>query len=298
MKRGTAAALNGLLLTMSILALSGCERKAQLYLAADVRKASEIEAVLGGDGIDVERKTQKTGVMLYVADSEIARAMRALHEAGLLRPNRPSVDEALGKRGIAPTPLEERARRVHAIERDLEATLMEIDGVTAARVRVVPPERPSAGAPLAPASASVLLKHRAGVDLSPLMPGIARLVKNGAPGLAGEDDRRVTVLLVPEQPAAPARVIAQGATGGSAPWVIAVVCLSIALGCLADQLRRRVTRPRLGEPRSNAARQPQREREGQGQTEEQAGTQTEEQSDTQSVAIRTEKSGSQHANAQ
>lgn len=244
MRRRAGAALNGLLMVVAIVALSGCERKVQLHLASDVRKASEIEAVLGSHGIDVERKAEKTGVMLYVADLEIPRAMRALHEVGLLRPDRPSVDEALGKRGIAPTPLEERARRIHSIERELEATLMDIDGVTAARVRVVPSERPSPGAPLAPASASVLLKHRAGVDLAPLMPGIARLVKNGAPGLAGEDDRRITVLLVPEQPVAPAGAVVRKGAARPTAWWVALVCAAVALGYFGERLRRRVSRLR------------------------------------------------------
>lgn len=190
-------------LIAAILVLPGCERKVELQLAPDARRASEIAAVLGGHGIGVERKPEKSGVMLSVSDSDLPRAMSALREAGMLRGARPSADEALGKRGIAPTPLEERARHIHAIERELEATLLEIDGVVAARVSVVTPERPAPGAPLASASASVLVKHRADVDLSPLVPGISRLVKNGVPGLAAEDDRHVAVMLLPEQRIAP-----------------------------------------------------------------------------------------------
>lgn len=193
------AALACLPLIAAVLGLSGCDRETELRWAPDARTASDIMAVLSGHGIVVERKAQKDGVMLSVAASDFPRATRALREAGLLRAARPSMDEALGKRGIAPTPLEERARRVHAICRELEATLMQIDGVVAARVSVVPPERAAPGAPLARASASVLIKHRADVDLSPLAPSIARLVKNGAPGLAAEDDRHIAVMLVPEQ---------------------------------------------------------------------------------------------------
>lgn len=285
------AVLSGLLMGVAVVALSGCERKVQLHLAADVRKASEIEAVLGGQGIDVARKAEKTGVMLYVADFEIPRAMRALHEAGLLRPNRPSVDEALGKRGIAPTPFEERARRIHAIERELEATLMDIDGVTAARVRVVAPERASPGAPLAPASASVLLKHRAGIDLSPLMPGIARLVKNGAPGLAGEDDRRITVLLVPEQPVAPAGAGLRKAADRPMPWLIALVGGAVALGYFGERLRRHVSRRRSIGEKTVAQREGKGERKGESEGE--SGSR----SATQSEANREGDGGGRHAGA-
>lgn len=128
---------------VAALALSGCERKVEFQLAPDTRRASEIAAVLSAHGIAVDRKPEKAGVMLLVADSELPRAMTVLREAGLLRASRPSADQALGKRPIAPTPAEEQARRIHGIERDLEATLMDIDGVIAARVRIVPPERPA-----------------------------------------------------------------------------------------------------------------------------------------------------------
>lgn len=241
--------LRWLAVVIAVAGLAGCGRKVAFQHAADVRQASEIAAVLGARGIEVERKSEKAGVMLYVGEADFAQAMQALREAGLLRPSRQSVDEALGKRGIAPTPLEERLRHVHVVERDLEAALMDIDGVIAARVRVVPPERPSPGAPLMPASASVLVKHRAGVDLSPLLPGIAKLVKNGAPGLAGEDDRRVTVLLVPEQPNAGARAVS-GGNANDPPRLpsMPVVAVAAGLGFLAHSLLRRVAwrRPKGG----------------------------------------------------
>lgn len=226
-------------LIAAVLALSGCERKVDLQLAPDARRASEIAAVLGGHGIVVERKSEKSGVMLSVADSDLPRAMSALREAGLLRAARLSADEALGKRGIAPTPLEERARHMHAIERELEATLMEIDGVVAARVSVVTPERPAPGAPLAPASASVLVKHRADVDLSPLLPGISSLVKNGVPGLAEEDDRHVAVMLLPDQRIAPPQVGPVPAGNADAALRLTLlVCASTAVGYFADRLLR------------------------------------------------------------
>lgn len=245
------AALIGLPLIASVLALSGCGQKMQFHFAPDARRASEIVAVLSRHGIAVDRKPEKEGVMLSVAAADVAQATRALRESGLLRAARPTADEALGKRGIAPTPLEERARRIHAIGRELEATLLEIDGVVSARVSVVPPERAAPGAPLARASASVLIKHRADVDLSSLVPGIARLVKNGVPGLADQDDRQVAVMLVPEPPmealtegAASMRRGGDACAGppatGRAGTVVALMVLvagSVAFGHFFDRLR-------------------------------------------------------------
>ncbi|MGG1944058.1 EscJ/YscJ/HrcJ family type III secretion inner membrane ring protein [Trinickia sp. NRRL B-1857] len=236
----------GLPVLAVVVALSGCEKRVELQLAPDARRASEIAAALASHGILVDRKPEKSGVMLSVESADFPRAMRALREAGLLRSARPSVDEALGKRGIAPTQLEERARHIHAIERELESTLMEIDGVIAARVSVVPPERPAPGASLASASASVLVKHSADVDLSPLVPGMARLVKNGVPGLAAEDDRHVTVMLVPEQrvviahPTAP--VGSARSSVRTALQLALLVAGSMAVGFFLDRGLRRLRR--------------------------------------------------------
>lgn len=237
-------------LIVAVLGLSGCERKVQLQWVPDARRASEIAALLAGQGIIVERKLEKSGVMLSVVDSDLPRSIGALREAGFLRAVRPSADEALGKRGIVPTPSEERARQIHAIERELEATLMEIDGIVAARVSVVLSERPAPGAPLAPASASVLVKHRADIDLSPLVPGIASLVKNGVPGLAAQDDRHVSVMLLPEQRIAPA-AIGPTTTGSvhRALWLTWFACAGAAIGYFADRVVRRL---RLRSPKPNA----------------------------------------------
>lgn len=234
------AMLAGGCLIVAVLTLSGCERKVELQLASDVSKASEMTAVLAAHGIAVDREPRKAGVMLSVARPDVPRAMHLLREAGLLRPGRSTADEAFGKRAIVPTPLEELARRVHAIERDLEATLMDIDGVVAARVRIVPPERQAPGLPLTPASASVFVKHRADVDLSPLAPGIASLVKNGAPGLAGTDDRRVAVVLVPEQPIVHVPAAGGGEVDRATSRLVALAVGCTALGYFGDRLWRRI----------------------------------------------------------
>lgn len=242
-ERGRRVAAIALLIVV-VAMLSGCERRVELQLAPDVRRASEIAAALASHGIVVDRKPVKSGVMLVVADSDLPLAIRALREAGLLRSVRPTVDEALGKRGIAPTPQEERARHMRAIERELESTLMEIDGVVAARVSVVPPERPAPGVPLASASASVLVKHRGDVDLSPLVPGIATLVKHAVPGLAAEDDRHVAVMLLPEQHAAvpnsPAPATASRVELRAVGQLILLAAGSIAIGYFADRTLRRL----------------------------------------------------------
>jgi type III secretion protein J len=192
-----------------------------------------MEAVLRQRGIGVERRQEKDGVVLSVADADFARAVATLREAGLPRHVRPRLGDTFGKKGAMSTPLEERARYIHALEREIESTVLDIDGVVAARARVVPRERPAPGAPLTPASASLLIKHRRDVDLTALVPGIVQLIKNGVPGLAGEDDRRVAVVLVPEEP--PLATFASPASPARRPsWLLAAAFAFVALaGCAA-----------------------------------------------------------------
>lgn len=211
------------------LLLAGCGSRVELYRASDVQVANEIEAVLRQRGITVERRALKEGIALAVADGDFSRAVAALREAGLPRQARVRLGDAFGKKGIMPSPLEEKSRYTHALEQEIESAILDIDGVVAARARIVPRERPAPGAEWVPASASLLIKHRREVDLSPLVPGLVQLVKNGVPGLAGEDDRRVAVVLVPEREGwAPAVLTAARAPSGGSPVVWAAVAALFA----------------------------------------------------------------------
>ena len=155
--------------------------------------------------------------------------------------------DAFTGKGLLPSPLEERTRYVHALEAALESVILDIDGVVSVRARVVPPERPSPGAPLVPASASLLIKHRPDIDLTGLLPGLVRLVKNGVPGLAGEDDRHVAVMLVKErEPAAAAVRAGPGAVVRQSymAWAAAAALGTAGTAMLGWHLRRWVTRLR------------------------------------------------------
>ncbi|MEX3957892.1 hypothetical protein [Trinickia sp. EG282A] len=184
--------------TAVLLALCACSKRIDLHIAPDMQSANETEAALRQRGIAVARRQGKEGVVLSVADADFVDAIAALRDAGLPRHARSRLPDAFGKKGAMSTPLEDRARYIHGLEKEIENTMLDIDGVVAARARVVPQERPAPGMPLTPASASLLIKHRSNIDLAPLVPGIVRFVKNGVPGLAGEDDGRIAVVLVTE----------------------------------------------------------------------------------------------------
>jgi type III secretion protein J len=196
--------------------------------------ANEIEALLRQRGIDVARRQAKEGIALSVSDADFPRAVMMLREAGLPRQVRPGLSDAFGKKAAIATPLEERARYIDALERDIESAVLDIDGVVTARIRVVIPERAAPGAPLTLASASLLIKHRRDVDLSPLVPALVQLIKNGVPGLTGEDDRRVAIVLVPERgalaPISPVSTDSRPAPG--ARWAAALCAVIGLIACL------------------------------------------------------------------
>ena len=228
---------------VSALALAGCDARVELFRTSDVQAANEVQAALRHRGIGVSRARDKDAIVLSVTDADFSGAAGALHDAGLPRQPRRGLADALTEKGLLPSPIEERTRYVHALEAAIESAILDIDGVVSVRARVVPPERPSPGAPLFPASASLLIKHRPDVDLTGLVPGLVGLVKNGVPGLAGEDDRHVAVLLVKEREPAAAAVRAASGAKPPAPfavWAAAAALVAAGAAVLAWQLGRRL----------------------------------------------------------
>lgn len=224
-----------------ILALAGCDARIELFRTADVQAANEVEAELRHRDIGVARTRDKDVVVLSVTDAEFSGAANALREAGLPRQPRRGLADAFTRNGLLPSPLEERTRYVHGLEAAIESAILDIDGVVSVRARVVPPERPSPGAPFFPASASLLIKHRPDIDLTGLVPGLVRLVKNGVPGLAGEDDGHVAVVLVKERESAavaPRHPSAAVLRGSCAIWAAAAVLCAGGTAMLAWPLRR------------------------------------------------------------
>ena len=109
------------------------------------------------------------------------------------------------------TPLEERSRLIHALSQELSHTVSSIDGVLLARVTLVVPEKHPLSDKVVPSSASVLIKHRPGMDMDSLVPKIRALVVNSVEGLPYDS---VTVVpFVAEAwtaPPAPAEILPAG----------------------------------------------------------------------------------------
>ncbi|NHZ32653.1 type III secretion system inner membrane ring lipoprotein SctJ [Massilia rubra] len=176
--------------------LAGCGNRANLQVGLNDADANEIVTLLSRYGIEAHKAPTKEGVTLTVDAADIARATTAMQAAGLPRRALSDLGQVFKKDSMISTPLEERARYIHALSAELESTLQQFDNVIAARVHVVLPERIAPGEPIQPSSAAVLVKYHGTVDEDTLLPRIRQLVASSIPGLSGEGGRaKVSVVM-------------------------------------------------------------------------------------------------------
>ncbi len=175
-----------------LLTLAACSETA-LYSSLSELEANEMVSELSMAGINASKQKLK-GKEFSVSTSpdDFAQAVQLLKSRGLPRQHYDTLGEVFAKEGFVSSPLEERARLNHALSQEIASTLSSIDGVVLARVHLAVPPRNDLDDTTAPASASVFVKHRAGVDLTGSVSQIKALVVNGIENLPYEN---VTVAL-------------------------------------------------------------------------------------------------------
>lgn len=185
-------AVSFVLASVLLLTLAACS-DTSLYSSLSEVEANEMVSELSMAGIKASKQKLK-GDEFSVSTSpdEFARAVQLLKSRGLPRQHYDTLGEVFAKEGFVSSPLEERARLNHALSQEIASTLSSIDGVVLARVHLAVPPRNDLNDTAAPASASVFVKHRAGVDLSGSVSQIKTLVVNGIENLPYEN---VTVAL-------------------------------------------------------------------------------------------------------
>lgn len=172
--------------------LSACSEQS-LYSGLSEQEANEMVAVLSLAGMEASKQKLKGNEFsVSVAQNEFAPAVQLLEKNGLPRDRYDTLGEVFAKEGFVSSPLEERARLNYALSQEIASTLSSIDGVILARVHLAVPPRNDLEDTTEPASASVFVKHRAGVDLSDSVAQIKALVVNGIENLPYEN---VTVAL-------------------------------------------------------------------------------------------------------
>jgi type III secretion protein J len=132
-----------------------------------------------------------TGFRIEVAGSDVARALRVLHDSKLPSAPMPGFEALYAGQSLVATPQEERARWAMASAGELATSLERLDGVLDARVLLVPrgDARPLDASP-EPAKASVLLQRRKGsrpIDVRAIRDLVAGAVE-------GLEAGRVTVV--------------------------------------------------------------------------------------------------------
>jgi type III secretion protein J len=185
-------------LACACLALAACGARVDLMGAVPEDEANEVLSALLKADITAEKIAGKEGMVGVRVDAhQVGRALEVMRENGLPRERFAGMGQVFKKEGLISSPLEERARYIYALSQELSNTLSKIDGVLAARVHVVLPERGAAGETGVLSTSAVFIKHQEGYNLDIIQPQIRRLVTNSIPGLTAD---RVSVIFVAAQP--------------------------------------------------------------------------------------------------
>lgn len=242
--------LSALLICLpALLPLAGCQEQT-LYTDLSERQANEVVAALREAGIEAQKLREEKAYAVQVQAADFPPAVRLLRAQGLPRESFDNLGQVFKREGFVSTPLEERARLLYALSQELSHTVASIDGVVAARVHLVVPEKHPLIDKPQPSAASIFIKHRPDADLALLAPKIRALVVNSVEGLPAE---KVTVALFPASPASPAQqgpaAEAPVATQASALWPLSLGLAGLSLvggAWLLRQRRREASRREPG----------------------------------------------------
>ncbi|HYX91305.1 MAG TPA: type III secretion protein [Myxococcaceae bacterium] len=184
--------------------MSGCS--VELYHSLPEQDANDIYVLLQENGINALKVKEEAGnqptYMVTVPKQDAASASRLLKEYALPRPKIAGLKIFADKKGMIPTPTEERAMFLEALGGEVSMALNRIDGVLDARTIVMMPEVTDLTQPenKPPNSASVLVRYRpVGEGSQPPLTDeqIRKFVATSLPDMKPEN---VTVLLSPARP--------------------------------------------------------------------------------------------------
>lgn len=182
-------------------ALTGCDKKTNLYSGLPERQANSVISALLERGISCEKTAGEEGTWnVIISEKNFAEAAVLLEQKGLPQRVYQGVGDVFKKTGMVSSPSEERIRFMEALAQDLSRTISQIEGVIDARVHVVLPENNPFAKNVLPSSAAVAIRHRYDVNMIDHVPQIKNLVKNSIEGLAYE---KISVTLFSDSPEAP-----------------------------------------------------------------------------------------------
>ena len=219
--------------------LAGCGDEPLLHDLAE-RQANEVLVALDEEGLAASKSRQDgtdAAWTVAVPRGQAGKAHRLLAARQLPRARPQGLGEVFAPGSLVPTPVEERARWLHALSGELSRSVEALDGVVEARVHLgLPAEDPLRPGFRAAPRAAVLVKCRpaACASLRALEPGLRSLVAGAAEGLAPE----AVAVVIAE--AAPVPAPASPRPWRLAPWLAGLAgAAACAAGALAWRERRR-----------------------------------------------------------
>ena len=187
------------LLLVFFVSLQACCGNTTLFNGLNQEEGNEIYSALLESSIPAEKGTNKEGTFISVPKQMSSEALKVLQAKGLPRDKKTSIGEVFKKESMISSPLEERARYLFALSQELEQTLMRMDGVMAARVHIVLPERTNPGDPISPSSAAVFVKYAQGTSFPVYIPRMRELIFKSIPGLSGDPQTSISIAAVPSE---------------------------------------------------------------------------------------------------
>lgn len=185
------------LLVFFILVLNGCNQQS-LYSDLSEQEANEIVALLQSANMSATKVAGKENrFSVSTVENNFSDAVRLLQANGLPRTKFDTLGDVFKDQSFVSSSTAQRARYIHALSQEISHTISSIDGVLLSRVHLSVPEKDPLSDEPVESSASVFVKHRSNIDLSPHIGQIKALVVNGLENLPYDN---VTVALFESSP--------------------------------------------------------------------------------------------------
>ena len=189
--------LKKIIIGLCVLCVCACEEASILYKNIEETEANLMTSVLLREGVEATRMPNTDGTYnIAINDaSYFSEAIEILSMRGFPRMKFENLCTIFKGDSMVSTPVEQKARYTCAKSQELSGSLTELDGVSMARVHLVLSETDPISRKVKPASASIMIKYKAGMDVDTLIPKIKQLVSYGVEELPYQN---VSVMLSEE----------------------------------------------------------------------------------------------------
>jgi len=178
------AALALVVLVFVLFQLATKQSQSTLASGIDPAETGDITKVLEGQGIAYS--VGDGGTSVSVPSSDVSKARIALAESDVVGGNKPGF-ELFDKQQFGASDFQQKVTYQRALEGELQRTISEVDGVSAATVQLTLPEDQLFEAEAVKPTAAVLISSDSGGLGAGSVRGIAQLVSSSVEGLDAKD---------------------------------------------------------------------------------------------------------------